>query len=99
TTRVPSTPIPILRLSRPVGLARILSKTPTRVARSSGLVVISSLSVPGSRHYPGGMDVTGVSQLLDHPTPGGTEYLGRTAQDISLCLVRRGFRNRLPTTG
>ena len=23
------------------------------------------------------MDVTGVSQLLDHPTPGGTEYLGK----------------------
>jgi len=45
------------------------------------------------------MDVTGVSQLLDHPTPGGTEYLGRTGQDIALRLVRRAFRNRLPTTG
>ena len=37
--------------------------------------------------------------LLDHPTPGGTEYLGRTGQDIALRLVRRAFRNRLPTTG
>lgn len=62
-------------------------------------VPISSPSVPMPRHYPGGMDVTGVSQLLDHPTPGGTEYLGRTGQDTVLRLVEKGYRNRLPTTG
>jgi hypothetical protein len=26
------------------------------------------------------MDVTGVSQLLNHPTPGGTEQPGRTGK-------------------
>src|SRR5919107_339600 len=87
TTRPPNTPIAILRVRRPVGLARILSSTPTREVRSSGFVVISSPSVPAPRHYPGGMDVTGVSQLLDHPTPGGPEYLGRTGQDNALPLV------------
>ena len=49
--------------------------------KDRGLPVISSPSVPRPRHYPGGMDVTGVSQLLDHPTPGGTKYMGRTGQD------------------
>ena len=44
------------------------------------LPVISSPSVPRPRHYPGGMDVTGVSQLLGHPTPGGTEYRGELAK-------------------
>ena len=47
---------------------------------ATGFVPISSPRVPKPRHYPGGMDVTGVSQLLNHPTPGGTEYLGRTGQ-------------------
>ena len=72
---------------RPVGLARILSRTPNRVSCSSGFVVISSPSVHRPRHYPGGMDVTGVSQLLDHPrTPGGTEY---PAEQDKISLIRR----------
>jgi hypothetical protein len=45
------------------------------------------------------MDVTGVSQLLDHPTPGGTEYLGEQDKISLYVLCEELFGTVFPLLG
>jgi len=45
------------------------------------------------------MDVTGVSQLLDHPTPGGTEYLGKQDKISPYVLGGEVFGTVFPLLG
>jgi hypothetical protein len=45
------------------------------------------------------MDVTGVSQLLDHPTPGGTEYWAEQDKISLSVLLGEVFGTVFPLLG